>query len=53
MIIDFYQPSLGSMLNFGKIIINCKGKKHCAVRFVSCPAEFVREVHQQINALNN
>jgi hypothetical protein len=51
MVIDFYQPSLGSMLNFGKIIIVYSGKKKCAIRFVSCPAEFVREVQQQIIAL--
>jgi uncharacterized membrane protein YdbT with pleckstrin-like domain len=48
MSIDFYQPSLGSMLNFGKIIIENKGKKKRAFRFVSCPAEFVKEVQQQI-----
>lgn len=51
-VIDFYQPSLGSMLNFGKIIIVYKGKKKCAFRFVSCPAEFVKEAHQQIVALS-
>jgi hypothetical protein len=51
MIIDFYQPSLGSMLNFGKIIIGYNGKKKCVFRFVSCPAEFVKEVQLQINIL--
>jgi len=51
MVIDYYQPSLGSMLNFGKIIIVYSGKKRCAIRLVSSPAEFVREVHQQIVAL--
>ena len=50
--IDFYQPSLGSMLNFGKILIMDKRKKKYAVRFVSNPAEFVKEVHQQIIALS-
>jgi hypothetical protein len=50
--IDFYQPSLGSMLNFGKILIMDKRKKKYAVRFVSNPAEFVKEVHQQIVALS-
>jgi hypothetical protein len=45
--IDFYQPTLGSMLNFGKIIIVYNGKKKCVVRFVSAPAELVKEVHQQ------
>jgi uncharacterized membrane protein YdbT with pleckstrin-like domain len=52
MFIDYYQPSLGSMLNFGKIIIVYNGKKKCALRFVSSPAEFVKEVQQQITALN-
>jgi hypothetical protein len=52
MVIDYYQPSLGSMLNFGKIIVVYGGKKKCAIRLVSSPAEFVREVHQQIAALS-
>jgi hypothetical protein len=51
--IDYYQPSLGSMLNFGKIIIVHKGKNKCAFRPVSCPAEFVKEVQQQIIALSS
>lgn len=50
-VIDYYQPSLGSMLNFGKIIIVYSDKKRCAIRLVSSPAEFVREVHQHIIAL--
>lgn len=52
ILIDYYQPSLGAMLNFGKIIIAYDGKKKSAIRLVSCPAEFVREVQQQIVALN-
>jgi uncharacterized membrane protein YdbT with pleckstrin-like domain len=52
MFIDYYQPSLGSMLNFGKIIIVYNGKKKCALRFVSCPAEFVKEVQKQISVLS-
>jgi hypothetical protein len=51
-LVDYYQPSLGSMLNFGKIIIVYNGKKKSAIRLVSSPAEFVREVQQQIVALN-
>jgi len=51
VLIDYYQPSLGSMLNFGKIIIVHKGNKKSAFRPVSCPAEFVKEVQQQIIAL--
>ena len=50
--IDYYQPSLGSMLNFGKVIVVYNGNKRCAFRLVSSPAEFVREVRQQIIALS-
>jgi hypothetical protein len=50
--IDYYQPSLGSMLDFGKIIIACNGKKKCAIRLVASPAEFVKKVQQQITALS-
>jgi hypothetical protein len=50
--IDYYQPSLGSMLDFGKILVMDRRKKKHAFRLVAAPAEFVKEVHQQINALN-
>jgi hypothetical protein len=50
--IDFYQPSLGSMLDFGKITIVYDGRSKCAIRFVSSPAGFVAEVRQQIISLN-
>lgn len=52
-VVDFYQPSLGSMLNFGKLILVFKEKKKLAVRFISSPAEFVKEVQQQIMALRS
>jgi hypothetical protein len=51
VLIDFYQPSLGAMLDFGKIIIIDKGKKRRAFRPISHPAEFVRVVQQLIGAL--
>ena len=50
--IDYYQPSLGSMLNFGKIMIVSNKKKKCSFRLVSAPAEFVKEVHRQITAMS-
>ena len=50
--VDFYQPSLGSMLNFGKIMIVYDGRKRCFVRSVASPAEFVREVRQHISSLD-
>jgi hypothetical protein len=51
--VDYYQPTLGSMLNFGKILVMDKRKKKYAFRFVSGPAEFVKEVHHQIAALSS
>ena len=50
--IDYYQPSLGSMLDFGKILVMDKRKKKYAFRFVAAPAEFVKEVHHQIATLS-
>jgi hypothetical protein len=46
--IDFYQPSLGSMLDFGKIAIVYDGRSRCTIRFVSSPAVLVTEVRQQM-----
>jgi hypothetical protein len=46
--IDFFQPSLGSMLDFGKIVIVYDGRTRCIIRFVSSPGEFVARVRQQI-----
>ncbi len=51
ILIDYYQPSLGSMLNFGKIIIIDKRKKKRVFRFISSPIEFVKEVRNCIIAL--
>jgi hypothetical protein len=48
--VDYYQPTLGSMLNFGKIIIVRNKQRRCIIRFVSAPAEFVTEVRQQLIA---
>ena len=50
--IDYYQPTLGSMMDFGKIMIVHKRQSRCVVRFVSSPAEFVTEVRRQIISLN-
>jgi hypothetical protein len=51
--VDFYQPTLGSMLDFGKILVMDRRKKKYAFRFVAGPAEFVKEIHHQINALSS
>lgn len=50
-IFDFYQPSLGAMLNFGKIILVYEGKKKIAFRFIARPAVLVKEVHEQATAI--
>lgn len=49
--IDYYQPSLGSMLNFGKIMIVHEKKKRLIIRFVRDPADLVKNVRQQITTL--
>lgn len=50
--VDYYQPTLGSMLNFGKIIIVRNKQGRCIIRFVSSPAEFVTQVRQQLISLS-
>jgi len=50
--IDYYQPTLGSMLDFGKIIIVYNRQSRSVVKFVSSPAEFVTKVREQIITLN-
>jgi hypothetical protein len=50
--IDYYQPTLGSMLDFGKIIIVYNRQSKSVVKFVSSPAEFVTKVREQIITLN-
>jgi hypothetical protein len=50
--IDYYQPTLGAMLNFGKIMIVYGEKSRCIVRFVWSPAELVTRVREQIASLN-
>ena len=50
--VDYYQPTLGSMLNFGKIIVVHNKQRKCVIRFVSAPAELVTQVRQQLISLN-
>ncbi len=50
--IDFSQPALGAMLNFGKLAIIHDGQSRCMIRFVSSPAQFVTQVRQQITRLS-
>ncbi len=43
-----YQPSLGAILNFGKIILVHSGTQKTVFRFIARPAEFVKEVQETI-----
>ncbi|MBI5602860.1 MAG: PH domain-containing protein [Deltaproteobacteria bacterium] len=45
---NFYQPSLGAILNFGKIVLVHSGTKKTVFRFIARPAEFVKEVRETI-----
>ena len=47
--VDFYQPSLGSMLNFGKITIVHGTKFKSVFRMVSSPGELVTAVRGQLS----
>jgi membrane protein YdbS with pleckstrin-like domain len=49
-LIDSYQPSLGTMLNFGKITIIHGAKFKSIFRMVSSPNDFVMAVKGQIAA---
>jgi len=49
--VDFFQPSLGSMLDFGKIVIVSDGGTKCVIRFVSSPGELVSRTRQQMATL--
>lgn len=46
--VNYYQPTLGSMLNFGKIILTHQGAKNYGFRFIPRPAEFVKQVQETI-----
>jgi hypothetical protein len=50
--VGFYQPTLGSMLDFGKIRIACEARRVCSIGFVSSPAEFVTEVRRHIMSVD-
>ncbi|HMK66809.1 MAG TPA: PH domain-containing protein [Thermodesulfobacteriota bacterium] len=49
--IQFYQPTLGSILNFGKIMLVQKNMKRNNFRFVPRPAELVNAVQEAILSL--
>lgn len=47
--IEVYQPILGRMLNFGKIVIRSTGGIRHSLRLAENPLEFRKRVQEQIN----
>lgn len=50
-VVDYSQPALGAMLNFGKLIIATDERSQRVIRFVASPAQFVAQVRQQAAAI--
>jgi hypothetical protein len=50
-LVDTYQPSLGKLLNFGKVILGLDGKKRGAFRMVDSPLEFRAQLEKQVFAV--
>jgi len=48
--VDVYQPSLGKILNFGKIILGFTGKGRGAFRMVASPLEFRAHLEREVFA---
>jgi|EPASupsiteSAE347_1022098.scaffolds.fasta_scaffold01385_5 uncharacterized membrane protein YdbT with pleckstrin-like domain len=46
--IDMYQPTLGSFLNFGKILIRRTGGAGHSIRMIPKPIEFAKTIQEQI-----
>ncbi len=51
--VDLYQPSLGAMLNFGKLIIIHGKRIRTIVRMVDAPLEFVMELKRRLGSIHN
>ncbi len=49
--INIYQPALGAMLNFGKIILTHQGTKRYGFRFITRTTELVKAVNEAIDTL--
>ena len=52
-LVDSYQPSLGAILNFGKITIIHGNKFKSVCRMIASPVEFVTKVKQQAATIQN
>ena len=49
--VDFYQPSLGAILNFGRITLLHGGKMKSVFRLVASPGDFVAAVREQVASM--
>ncbi len=48
--VDVHQPSLGKLLNFGKVILGFSGRGRGAFRMVDAPVEFRSQLEKQVYA---
>jgi membrane protein YdbS with pleckstrin-like domain len=48
--INVYQPTLGRILNFGKIMITVTGGRRHSFRMVSGPLQFAEKIHEHTSA---
>jgi uncharacterized membrane protein YdbT with pleckstrin-like domain len=49
--VDTYQPSLGKLLNFGKVILGLDGRKRGAFRMIDSPLDFRAQLEKQVFAV--
>jgi hypothetical protein len=49
--LTYNQPTLGAMLNFGKILLGHQGKRNYAFRFIRRPADLINAVQEALGAL--
>jgi uncharacterized membrane protein YdbT with pleckstrin-like domain len=51
--VSIYQPSLGKLLNFGKLTIIFAKRKRVSRRLVNAPYEFLTNLQQQVDAVRS
>jgi uncharacterized membrane protein YdbT with pleckstrin-like domain len=52
-VVDFYQPALGKILDFGKIIVRSKAGKKQYFTMVRAPLQFTHAAHEYIQAVRD
>ena len=48
---DFYAPSLGVILNFGKLMVYARGRRKMSLRMVRNPMEMTRQIAEALVAV--